>query len=297
MKIKTLALLTATLFGLVACTQTAPPQEASGVTPPLMAAEADRLPPIRTYLNCLPPEAGLLAAHRGTGKNVGAPENSLSGLEALIEGGVMMAEIDIASIKDGTMISFHDGVWEEKASGRGPVVATMPEDFDRIRLRLTEGGTIGGERVPTLQQMLEAAKGRIYLELDFKSSANIGKAIEMIRAMEMEDEVVLIASRDEEGEELKSYGDEFVLSLPYRVRKQGPGAKQGVWVGSRWREDAQPDLAAKHYMIGSQWERPPSEDALAAANLDIIATDEPLRGAPIVGLSDPEAFAACLAEG
>ena len=269
------------------------PAPAPTATP---AVTENGLPPLRAMLDCLPREAAILAAHRGTGDGVGAPENSVSGLEALIEGGVLMAEIDIAAIRDGTLISFHDGVWEEKASGTGPVVATSADDFARIRLRLEEGGSVGGEPVPTFANMLDAAKDRIYLELDFKSSADIGRAVDMVRERGMADQVVLIASRPGEAEELKRYGDEFVLSLPYQQRKRSAGAKQGVWVGGRWREDAQPELRRRHYTIGSQWTRKPGENVRAQERLDIIATDQPLRGGPIAGLRNRAAFDACVAE-
>ena len=278
---------------LGACAEIAEPQPA-----PAPAATADNaaLPPLRAMLDCLPSDAAILAAHRGTGMGVGAPENSVSGLEALIAAGSLMAEIDLASIKDGTLISFHDGVWEEKTSGTGPVVATSADEFDRIRLRLEEGGTVGGERVPTFQDMLETAKGRIYLELDFKTSADIDRAVQMVRDAGMASHVVLIASSAEEAETLKGYGDEFVLSLPYQSRKRSPGAKQGVWVGGRWRDDAQPELRRRHYTIGSQWTRKPGENARAQERLDIIATDQPLRGGPIAGLKNRAAFDACVAE-
>ena len=262
---------------------------------PRMLDEAATLPPLRAVLDCLPPEAALVAAHRGTGQGVGAPENSVSGLEALIDAGVMIAEIDIARIKDGTLISFHDGVWEEKSSGTGPVVATSADDFARIRLRLEEGGTVGGEAVPTLDDMLRAAKDRIYLELDFKTSADIGRVVEAVRAAGMSDHVVLIASSAEEAKTLKSYGDEFVLSLPFQSRKRGGGAKQGVWVGNRWRDGPQADLAKRHYVIGSQWVRRPDEAKRARMRLDIIATDQPLRYEPIDGLKNRAAFDACVA--
>ena len=284
-------------LGLAACAETAAPPTVAPSPAPAPAADAPApLPPLRAMLDCLPSDAALLAAHRGTGTGVGAPENSLSGLEALIEAGVLMAEIDIAKIADGTLISFHDGVWEEKSSGTGPVVATPREAFDRIRLRLEEGGTVGGEPVPLFTDMLEAAKGRIYLELDFKTSADIGRAVQMVRDAGMSDHVVLIASSAEEAKTLKAFGDEFVLSLPYQSRKRSAGDRQGVWVGGRWREDAQAELRRRHYTIGSQWTRRPDENKRAQSRLDIIATDQPLRGGPIAGLKNRAAFDACVAQ-
>ena len=291
-----LALLSSLALGLTACAGDTADVVERPDNAATVATTTPGLAPLRAVLDCLPKDAALLAAHRGTGDGVGAPENSVSGLEALIKAGVMMAEIDIAKIKDGTLISFHDGVWEEKSSGSGPVVATSAEDFDRIRLRLEEGGTVGGERVPTLDDMLRTAKDRIYLELDFKTSADINRAVQRVRDMGMTDQVVLIASSAEEAEMLKAYGDEFVLSLPYGSRKRAAGTKQGAWVGGRWRDEDYAAVARFNYVIGSQWTRNPAQNARAARVLDIIATDQPLRGGPIAGLARRGAFDTCVAE-
>ena len=251
------------------------------------------LAPIRTYLNCLPDDAVLVAAHRGTGAGLGAPENSVSGLEALIEAGVMMAEIDVARIRDGTLISFHDGVWDDKASGTGPVVSTPRAGFDAMRLRVREKGPIGGEPVPTLADMLDTAKGRIYLEVDFKTSADIPRVVDALRARGMQDEVILIATDADEARRLAPYADEFLLSLGYNQRLAG----HGVWVGGRWRDDAQDALGRKHYRLGSQWRRDPQEMTRARTRLDLLVTDQILRYEPVEGLRNERAFQHCLVAG
>lgn len=244
------------------------------------------LPPIRQFLSCLPDEAALIAAHRGTGEGLGAPENSLSGLKALIAQGVLMAEIDIAKIKDGTLISYHDGVWEEKSSGRGPVVATTATDFARIRLK-DPNGRIGGEPVPTLAEMLDTAKDRIYLEVDFKTSADIERVIEEIRARDMVDQVVLIAITDEDADILSTYADEFLLSLP----RSSALPDQGVWVGGNWRDGEVTGLPKGAVRIGSQWR---ADGPSGARSLDILVTDAISAFDPLEGLNDRDAFEACL---
>ena len=291
-----LSLLAALL--LPACADIAAPKASNAperTTGRAIAAVSDPLPPIRVALDCLPPRAAIVAAHRGTGAGVGAPENSVSGLEALIVRGVLMAEIDVARIADSTLVSFHDGVWDDKASGRGPVVSTSAEDFARMRLRERKNGPVGGEAVPTLDAMLQTAKGRIYLELDMKTSADVGRVVDAVRAAGMTDQVILIASNAAEARTLKALGNEFVLSLPFEQRKRSAGARQGVWVGNRWREAPQDKLAQRHYVLGSQWTRDPADAKRAAARLDIIATDQVLRYDPVEGLVNKAAFEACLA--
>lgn len=280
-------LLTAML--MTACTNNA------STAATLLDAETS-LPPLRTMLECLPSEAALVAAHRGTDIGMNEPENSISALEKLIAHGTLMAEIDIAAIKDGTPIIFHDGVWDDHASSTGPVVATSAEAFARLRLRDAKG-SVGGEPVPTLAAMLDAAKDRIYLEIDFKTSADMETAINMIRARDMADHVVLIATDDMEAEALAPYAGEFLMSLPRARKRIVANAKQGVWIGGGWRDGDEKRIQNRHYVIGAQWKKNPAQLAKAAQALDILVTDQALRYKPIAGLKTTGAFRACLKAG
>lgn len=246
-------------------------------------------------MECLPPDAALVAAHRGTSESYNEPENSLSALERLIERGIMMAEIDIAAIADGTPIIFHDGVWDYHTSDVGPVVSTPPEQFARLRLKTTDG-LISGESVPTLGAMLDAAKDRIYLEVDFKTSADMSGVIEMIRDRDMVDQVVLIATNDEEAAALAPYMSDFLMSLPQSRGPNAKGPKQGVWIGSNWRDGAEQKLGARHYAIGAQWQKNPSQLPKAARALDILVTDQAQRYAAVAGLESTAAFRNCITQ-
>ncbi|MGB6230546.1 MAG: glycerophosphodiester phosphodiesterase family protein [Litorimonas sp.] len=274
---------------LAACTQTEPAAAPATSGVEALSAGASGLAPIRTFLACLPDEAAVVAAHRGTGDALGAPENSVSGLEALIARGYLMAEIDLAQIVDGTLIAFHDGVWEMKASGQGPVVSTSAADFMTMRLRERENGPIGAESVPTLEQMLDASEDRIYLELDMKTSADMSRVIARVRDRGMVDQTILIASNDEEAAYLIENASDFVLSLPSRMAVDG----QGIWVGGGWRDGLR-DIPKDAVVLGSQWQKGGGN---AAGPLDILATDQITRFDPVEGLRDRAAFEACLAEG
>jgi glycerophosphoryl diester phosphodiesterase len=125
---------------------------------------------MKTALSCLPDGAAMMASHRGISREWDMAENSLAGLERLIADGYRVAEIDLAGTKDGTLFLYHDGVWEEKSTGTGPVAATLTADLDTILLK-NRAGEVTSERPPTFAQVLETAKDRLYLEIDFKSSA------------------------------------------------------------------------------------------------------------------------------
>jgi len=264
--------------------------------PPSPFEGLDSLPPIRTTLDCLPKEAALVAAHRGTAAGYLEPENSISALERLIADGTMMAEIDIAAIRDGTPVIFHDGVWDYHTDQTGPVVSTSAETFARLRLKDT-GESVTTEPVPTLAAMLDAANGRIYLEIDFKTSSDMSTTIQMIRDRGMTDQVVLIATDDAEAEALKPYAGEFLMSLPRARKRIVANAKQGVWIGGRWRDGAETKIEDRHYVIGAQWKKNPAALPKAALALDILVTDQAQRYAPVTGLKKVAAFKSCLQDG
>lgn len=271
---------------LTACTN-------AGSPAPSPFAGMETLPPIRTVMECLPKDAALIAAHRGTSASYLEPENSISALERLIANGTMMAEIDIAAIRDGTPIIFHDGVWDYHTDQTGPVVSTSAEDFARLRLKDTKD-RVTVEPVPTLAAMLDAAKDRIYLEVDFKTSSDMETTIQMIRDRDMVDQVVLIATDEAEAKAFEPYADEFFMSLPQASKDAGAGPKQGAWIGAGWKDGGEKRIQARHYVIGAQWQKNPAELAKAAKALDILVTDQAQRYAPIAELDKVAAFRNCL---
>ena len=286
MRAKSVSLLLPLLVSVTAC-QPAPSDRSL-----LLDSDAP-LPPVRTVLECLPKEAALVAAHRATAAGLNNPENSISSLEALIDHGTLMAEVDVAALRDGTPIIFHDGVWDDDASATGPVVATTPQDFAPLRLK-DKKGQVGGEPVPTLAAMLDAAKDRIYLELDLKSSANLETVISLVRDRDMADQVLLIASDETEASEFMAYSEEFLLSLPSARKRTNQQPRQGVWVGEGWREGDEKAIESRHYVIGAQWQKNPAQLAKASQALDILVTRQALRYAPIEGLRKTAAFRNCI---
>ena len=139
------------------------------------------LPSLTTQFECLPKETAIISAHRGTARGSGFAENGLRGLSALIKRGYLMSEIDVARLKDGTYILFHDGVWEDKSTGRGAVAASTWEQAEKYLLKDPQGKLTSDTPIK-LSNYLAEAKDKIYLEIDFKSSARYQDVIKMIRA-------------------------------------------------------------------------------------------------------------------
>lgn len=105
----------------------------------------------------------LVASHRGDWRNF--PENSREGINSAIEMGVDIVEIDLQRTKDGTLILMHDAKLDRTTTGKGKVADTDIADIRKLKLR--NGCHIRtGQTVPTLEEVLLLAKGRVMLNLD-----------------------------------------------------------------------------------------------------------------------------------
>jgi glycerophosphoryl diester phosphodiesterase len=265
------------------------------IKPASAPSSAQTLPPIRKLLSCLPENAAIMAAHRGTDKNWSdQAENSITALNKLIDHGTMMAEIDVAGLKDGTLILFHDGVWDDVSTGKGPIAVSQKSDLENILLK-SRAGEFTADRPPLLADYLTAAKGKTYLEIDFKSSANRKATIKAIRDAGMADQVLLIAYTPESAAELNALAPEMLRSNPPEATQAG----HAVWLGY----DVASGNTAKtlksndNFIIGRLGDpkRQPPRAVIIKAS-DILVTDYAQRDEGIVGLTTETRaeFQACL---
>ncbi|MCM1451845.1 MAG: glycerophosphodiester phosphodiesterase family protein [Clostridium sp.] len=105
----------------------------------------------------------IVASHRGDWRNF--PENSLEAIDNAIAMGVDIVELDVTRTKDSVLILMHDPKLDRTTTGKGPIAeATM--DYIRT-LNLKNGCNIRTiHKVPTLEEALLHAKGKIMINLD-----------------------------------------------------------------------------------------------------------------------------------
>ena len=250
-------------------------------------------PSLETTLNCLPKNAAIMASHRGTSRNWDAAENSVSGLKRLIKAGYLVAEIDVASTKDNVLFTFHDGVFDHISTGKGPVASANSDYLETIILE-TRNGKLTSDRPAFFSEILDLAKDKIYLEIDFKSSAKYEDVIQVIRDNDMSDQVVLIAYTDGQANKLARLAPDMLLSVPPESAKTG----QLIWFGEN--ADTAPDLKSiigiDPMIIGRVRRKTKTR------NLDkmverstLIVTDFVDEYDPIIGLKDKAEYKACRA--
>lgn len=105
-------------------------------------------------------------AHRGVVSE--APENTLPAIAKAIELGCALAEIDLRYTADGEVVLVHDATLERTTDGTGSVARKTPAELKRLDAGTRHGASFRGTRIPTLQEAIELARGRIQLYLDLK---------------------------------------------------------------------------------------------------------------------------------
>ncbi len=260
-----------------------------------IASETKAVPNLFDYsfadvLACVPKDNAIIAAHRGVSRAWDIPENSLEGLRRLIDEGTLIAEIDVAGLKSGEQILFHDGVWERKSTGTGPVASSTLEDVEKILLK-SFSGTLSSERPPFLEDALKASKGKIFLEIDFKSSAKTDDVLRMIRDNDMADQVVLIAYTSERAKELHALAPEMLISAPGEDKGEGlTPEKTLLWMGRNIDQATEPTQALGYIGLVSR-----EDDVKAkAANAVFLVSDWSTDLPAIVGEGGKDVLYNCL---
>ncbi|PWS30558.1 glycerophosphodiester phosphodiesterase family protein [Pedobacter paludis] len=105
----------------------------------------------------------LVAAHRGDWRN--EPENSLRGLLNCIQKGIDIVELDLKLTKDSVLVVMHDNTIDRTTNAKGKV---SDYTFEQIKtFRLKNGlGRVTTNPIPTFLEMMEAAKGKILINVD-----------------------------------------------------------------------------------------------------------------------------------
>jgi glycerophosphoryl diester phosphodiesterase len=114
----------------------------------------------------------LRIGHRGAAGH--APENTLASVRKAIEFGVDLVEVDVRRSRDAHLVLVHDETVDRTTNGTGRVA-----DLSISELRALETGP--GAGIPTLEELLETAQGRVGLMLELKEAGLADLAVETVR--------------------------------------------------------------------------------------------------------------------
>ena len=104
-----------------------------------------------------------VAAHRAD--YVFAPENSIQALKNAIYFGADLIETDVRLTKDGHVVMMHDYTVDRMTNGTGRVSDLTLDEIKKLQLKTNWGGSTNFQ-VPTLEEFIQIAKGKVCLYLD-----------------------------------------------------------------------------------------------------------------------------------
>ena len=120
-------------------------------------------------------EAGFIHACAHRGHSIAAPENTIPALQAAIDVGATVIEIDVVLTRDEEIVLMHDEILDRTTSGKGRV-----GDHDLAAIKQLDAGCwfdpkFSGTRVPTLAEVI-----------DFAHDAKVGLLIEIKERVQAE---------------------------------------------------------------------------------------------------------------
>ena len=161
----------------------------------------------------------LIIAHRGASGY--EPENTLRSVKKALELGADMVEVDVHVSRDGCMVVIHDARLERTTNGKGYV-----KDMTLKELKKLDAGL--GERIPTLEEVIQLVRGKAQLVVEMKVPGTEERVQEI----------------EENGLENEALITSFYHPVIRRVKELNPNVQAGVIIASRPVKPVQPAIDA-----------------------------------------------------
>ena len=148
----------------------------------------------------------LVASHRALHHE--HPENSIPAVQAAIDQGVHIVEIDVRVTKDGMPVIMHDQTIDRTTNGHGDIeTLTYPE---LQKLFLLHKGKSTSDKIPTLEEVLRMTRGKILVDLDMKTD-KVDKVLEVVEKTEAQEHVFFFDSDFNVLEQVQQASSDYMI--------------------------------------------------------------------------------------
>ena len=188
-----------------------------------------------------PANRALRIGHRGACGH--APENTLASIEQAVFLGCDLTEVDVRRTADGSLVLLHDERVDRTTNGQGLVAGmTLAET------RKLDAG--GGQTIPTLEEALQAAQGRIGLILELKAEGLAYDICAIVRASGFAGQVIYASFLHEELQHVRRADPDSGTLVLFKRLPKDPAAEatrlQATHVGLRFDTATKPLVTALH---------------------------------------------------
>lgn len=157
----------------------------------------------------------LVIAHRGASGH--APENTLAAFKRAVALGATFIETDLQLTRDSRFVAMHDATVNRTTNGQGKVHDLTMAELRRLDAGSWFGSEFAGERIPTLDDILEFSKKHdVVFYLELKPGGSWGG------------EHALVGALRESGEIPRSVVISFDADILARLRKIEPTLMTGL---------------------------------------------------------------------
>ncbi|MBC3941427.1 glycerophosphodiester phosphodiesterase family protein [Sphingomonas albertensis] len=160
-----------------------------------------------------------------------APEVSVSAIRQCLVIGADQVEIDVRESKDGVLVLMHDETVDRTTNGSGRVADLTAQQIRSLRLKRGAGGpdaNLTEEHVPTLDEGLVAARGKLLVNLHLKAAPET-KVAASVRRLGMEGKVTTWVTSSSNDPKLLSSPLLGVVSIIPTINECGAGYPAPCW--------------------------------------------------------------------
>jgi len=183
----------------------------------------------------------LRIGHRGACGH--APENTLASIEKAISIGCDFTEVDVQRTADESLILLHDERVDRTTNGKGAAAEMTLADIRKL-----DAG--GGQVIPTLEEALATAGGRIGLILELKTEGLAYDVCGIVRASGFPGEIIYASFLHDELQHVRRADPDARTLVLFKRLSKDPAAEatrlQATHVGLRFDTATLPLMKALH---------------------------------------------------
>jgi len=157
----------------------------------------------------------LVTAHRGAAG--AAPENTLASMERAIADGTDFVELDVQETADGEVVVIHDRDLMKIGGTNLAVHNATYQELQSVDIGSWFAPEFHAERIPTLAQVLELAKGRARVDIELKyygfDQRLEERVVEIVEAVGMESEIVVMSLKYEGIQKIRELRPDWTIGL------------------------------------------------------------------------------------
>ena len=162
-----------------------------------------------------------ITAHRGSSRE--APENTMSAMTKAVEDLADFVEIDVQETRDGVVVLGHDASLKRVSGINRPISFYTFEELQQLDVGNWFSPDYVGERIPSLEEVMEYCKGRISINIEIKDlgtgSTLPDKVVELIQKHQMKAQCVVTSVRFSYLSRIKELDSEirtgYIISAAY----------------------------------------------------------------------------------